>query len=313
MHRVAAAALGAVLLLTACSSGSSPKTASGPTGTSSPTSDSASAPSSSASSGSGASPAAGTAGIPRPAHVMLVIFENKDASAVNGSPKAPYLNSLAASGARFTDAHGERHPSQPNYLALFSGSTHGVTSDKCPLLFTGDNMASQLASVGKTFVGYSEDLPEVGYDGCTTATYARKHNPWSDFAALPPTVNQPLSALPTNYDQLPTVAWIVPNLCHDMHDCDVATGDAWAKSFLTPYVSWAKEHKSLLIVTFDEAGGGSPANHIATFVVGAGVKQTTVDTRIDHYSILRTIEAMYGLPPIGEAANAQPFTGIWTG
>jgi acid phosphatase len=82
---------------------------------------------------------------------------------------------------------------------------------------------------------------------------------------------------------------------------------------LDPYVTWARAHDSLLIVTFDESEGGSAANHIATFVVGAGVRQTSVNQRIDHYSVLRTLEDMYGLPPLGEAANAQPLTGIWTG
>ena len=160
----------------------------------------------------------------RPDHVMVVVFENKDADAVVGASQAPYLTSLAATGAAFTDAHGETHPSQPNYLALFSGSTQGVTDDRCPVDLSGDNLASQLIGAGRTFVGYSEGLPSVGYTGCGSGDYARKHNPWVDFRNLPASVNQPLSALPSDYGQLPTVSFVVPDLCNDMHDCGVAAG-----------------------------------------------------------------------------------------
>jgi phosphatidylinositol-3-phosphatase len=254
-----------------------------------------------------------TGPLPRPDHVVVAIFENKSEQSVLGSPQAAYLTQLAGTGARFTDAHGVRHPSQPNYLALFSGSTQDVTNDQCPLTFSGGNLAAQLAAAGHTFVGYSEGLPQPGFTGCKVGGYARKHNPWVDFPALPASVNQPLSAMPSDYGRLPTVAFVVPDLCNDMHDCPVATGDAWARQVLDPYARWARTHNSLLIVTFDESEGGSAVNHIATFVVGAGVTTTSVAQRIDHYSVLRTLEDMYGLPPLGEAANAQPLAGIWAG
>jgi acid phosphatase len=242
--------------------------------------------------------------------VVVAVFENKDAGQVQG--KAPFLDSLAAQGATLTNAHGVSHPSEPNYLALFSGSTQGVTSDACPVSFTGGNLAAQLHAAGKSFVGYSENLPQAGYTGChAPGGYARKHVPWTDFPALPSSVNQPLSALPNDFSHLPTVAFVVPNLCDDMHDCPVSAGDAWAKQHLGPYVTWAKAHDSLLVVTFDE-GEGAGDNHIATVVFGAGVRPgSTATARVDHYSLLRTIEDMYGLPPLGQAAQAAPIQGIW--
>jgi hypothetical protein len=266
-------------------------------------------------SGCSAQPATTSSGgesdLPEPAHVLVVVFENKAAEEVLGSPDAPYLTSLAASGVEFTDAHAETHPSQPNYVALFSGSTQGVTDDSCPLSLTGENLAGQLLAAGKTFTGWSEDLPAAGSPVCTAGGYARKHNPWVDFPALPAEVNQPLSALPADYADLPTVSFVVPNLCHDMHDCDVATGDAWAQDTLAPYVEWARTHESLLVVTFDESERGDAGNHIATFLVGPMVETGPTDQRIDHYSLLRTVEEMYGLEPLGEAANRDPITGIW--
>jgi acid phosphatase len=242
---------------------------------------------------------------------MVVIFENKASGSVIGSARAPYLTSLSAEGAFFTDAHGVTHPSQPNYLALFSGSTQGVTGDSCPLTFSAPNLAAQLLKAGRTFVGYSEDLPAPGSTVCNAGPYARRHVPWADFPALPPSVNQPYSALPADLANLPTVAFVVPNLCDDMHDCGVAAGDDWAKAHLLRYVAWARTHNSLLVVTFDE-DEGTVGNHIATLLVGPMVTPGPSSQRIDHYSVLRTLEEMYGLAPIGAAATAQPITGVWS-
>jgi phosphatidylinositol-3-phosphatase len=243
---------------------------------------------------------------------MVVVFENKDEGAVLHSTDAPYLNELARQGVAFTNAHGEVHPSQPNYLALFSGDTHGVVDDSCPQAIDRPNLAAQLRDAGRSFAGYSEGLPSTGYTGCQAGRYARKHNPWVDFPALPAAVNQPLSAMPSDFSALPTVSFVIPDLCNDMHDCPVCTGDQWASQHLAPYVTWAKTHNSLLIVTFDE-DAGTAANHIATMLVGPMVRATTDDRRIDHYTLLRTIEEMYHLPPLGHASSAQPLTGIWAG
>jgi acid phosphatase len=250
-------------------------------------------------------------GLPTPAHVLVVVFENEDAEAVVGAREAPYLTSLAASGATFTDAHGVTHPSQPNYLALFAGSTLGVTDDSCPQSFDAPNLAGQLLDAGRTFVGYSEGLPAAGDASCKVGLYARKHNPWVDFPALPAEVNQPYSALPSDLADLPTVAVVVPNLCNDMHNCGVAAGDAWAKGHLPAYVDWARTHDSLLIVTFDE-NSGTRGNLIPTFFVGPMVTPGQTAQRIDHYTVLRTLEDMYGLPPLGRAAARDPISGIWS-
>jgi phosphatidylinositol-3-phosphatase len=251
--------------------------------------------------------------VPRPDHVVIVIFENKNYEQVIGAPAAPYLTSLARAGANFTDAHGEAHPSQPNYVALLSGSTHGVADDSCPQdLGDEPNLARQLIDSGRGFVGYSEDQPTIGFTGCGSGrAYARKHNPWVDFANVPAEANQPLSMLPADFANLPTVAVLIPNLCNDMHDCSVAAGDDWSRQHLSSYLDWARAHNSLLIVTFDEDDGSS-ANHIPTLFAGPMVRPGPAAGHIDHYSILRTIEDMYQLPPIGRSATTAPITNIWT-
>lgn len=246
-------------------------------------------------------------------HVVVVVEENHSFEQIIGNADAPYINRMAADGALFTRAYGVEHPSQPNYLDLFSGSNQGVFSDSCPHRFSGNNLGRQLLDSGHSFAGYSEDLPAVGYTGCTFAMpngYWRKHNPWVNFANLPPAVNRPLTAFPIDFAALPTVSFVIPNEAHDMHNGTVAEGDAWLEQHIDPYLRWAKANRSLLFVTWDEAAGGA-RNHIPLIVAGAGVTPGRYDQVVNHFSVLRTIEDIYGLPPIGQAVKVAPITGIW--
>ncbi|WP_225725426.1 MULTISPECIES: alkaline phosphatase family protein [unclassified Nocardia] len=256
---------------------------------------------------------AAAATIPKFDHIVLVMFENTGYDNIIGSPDAPYFNQLADNGALFTDAHALTHPSQPNYIALFSGDTQGVTDDGCPYDFTGvDNLGNQLNGHGYRFVGYSEDMPSAGYTGCSASDgqYRRKHNGWVDFDNVPKESNQPYSAFPTDFTQLPTVSFVTPNMCNDIHDCPVSTGDSWLKDKLSGYADWAKANNSLLIITFDE-DEGTDVNRIPTIFYGATVNTGQYGEHIDHYSVLRTIEDAYGLTPVGNAAGATPITDVW--
>jgi hypothetical protein len=255
-------------------------------------------------------PAHAANGVPTPDHVVIVIFENTSQTSIIGNPSAPYFNQLASTGANFTSSFAIEHPSQPNYLDLFSGGNQGVTNDSCPHTFSATNQAAQLIAAGKTFTGYSENLPSAGSTACTSGRYARKHNPWVNFTNVPASANQPLTAFPTDFTTLPTLSWVVPNLCNDMHDCSVATGDKWLKSHLDAYAQWAKTHNSLLITTFDEDDFSSN-NRIATIFTGQQVKPGAYSNRVDHFSVLRTIEDMYGLPYAGKAAQATSITNVW--
>ncbi|HEX8217604.1 MAG TPA: alkaline phosphatase family protein, partial [Chloroflexia bacterium] len=90
-----------------------------------------------------------------PDHVMIVVEENHSYAGIVGNPDAPYMNTLAQAGALFTDSHGVEHPSQPNYLDLFSGSNQAVTDNSCPHAFSTGNLALYLLDAGRTFTGYS--------------------------------------------------------------------------------------------------------------------------------------------------------------
>ncbi|MGX6608370.1 alkaline phosphatase family protein [Micromonosporaceae bacterium Da 78-11] len=261
--------------------------------------------------GAGVPPAQAAAGVPAFDHIVLVMFENKSSSQITAS-SAPYFQSLAAQGASFSQSYAITHPSQPNYIALLSGSTQGVTSDSCPKSFTGANLAAQLITAGRSFKGYSESMPSNGYTGCSSGTYQRKHNSWVDFTNVPASSNLTYASFPssTNYASLPTVSFVTPNMCNDMHDCSVATGNTWLKNNLDAYAQWAKTHNSLLIVTFDE-DNRLAMNHIHTTLVGAHVKPGTYSSKITHYTVLRTIESAYGLSAIGGAASVSPITDVW--
>jgi acid phosphatase len=262
---------------------------------------------------SGSAAAAGATGLPRPQHVVVVVEENHSYSDIIGSSDAPYLNALTASGASFTDSYAVAHPSEPNYLALFSGSTQGLTDDSCPHSFTGPTLGSELLGAGLGFASYSESLPSTGYTGCNSGDYARRHNPWVNFSSLPAADNRSWETFPNGpagYAALPTLSFVVPNVQNDMHDGTVREGDDWLRTRLGAYVDWARTHDSLLVVTWDEDDNNS-FNHIPTLVVGAGVRQGRYAEPLDHYRLLRTLEALYGLPPVSESAQRTPVTDIW--
>jgi phosphatidylinositol-3-phosphatase len=249
--------------------------------------------------------------VPQPGHTVIVVMENHSYDEIIGNPQARYLNYLARHGALFTRSFAITHPSEPNYLALFSGSTHGIRDDGCPYYFRAPNLGASLIAAGKTFAGYSEDLPATGSLACSAGEYARKHVAWADFPSVPASASRPLRMFPvTDPGRLPTVSFVIPNLCHDMHDCAVEAGDAWLRAHLSQYASWALTHDSLLIVTWDE-DDGSPANQIPTIFLGQAVRPGRYAQRITHYSVLRTIEDAYRLRPGGYAAAVRPITAVW--
>lgn len=248
--------------------------------------------------------------VPAYAHVVVVVEENHTAASVLGNKAAPFINSLAAGGALMTQSYAVAHPSQPNYLALFAGDTFGVDSDRCPLsLGAAPNLASELMAAGYSFGGFSEGLPAEGSGVCTAGGYARKHAPWVNFSNVPASASKPFGAFAGD-GSLPTVSFVIPDLDDDMHDGSIADGDSWLAAHLAGYADWAKANNSLLIVTWDEDDDRAD-NHIATIFYGAGVRPGTYDTPINHYSVLSTIQEMYGLPRTGQAASAAPIAGIW--
>jgi phosphatidylinositol-3-phosphatase len=248
-------------------------------------------------------------------YVQLVIFENRPYGGVIGSPQLPYITRLAKRWANMTDSHAVTHPSQPNYLALFSGSTQGVTGDECPVTFkTAPSLGSELLKAGVSFTGFAESMPKDGFDGCLARPdklpsgwlYARKHIPWSDFAKVPRSdsvvYRHPLEQPPSRF------VWVTPNMCNDMHDCSIAAGDKWASRNLPKLIAWDQANDGILIVTFDE-NDGSAGNQIPTIIAG-NVNPGQYSQNINHYNVLRTIEDVFGVKALGNSASASPIQGV---
>ena len=286
------------------------------------------APSSSQSAGesAGQSPAnstgsigasASSAAVPDFAHVYVLVLENHEYSSVVGSSSAPYLNGLIAKYGFATNYTAVSHPSQPNYIALFSGSTQGIADDGTHNL-SGQNLADQLEAKGKTWSVFAQDYPGGCFTGGTNSgtgdgigsagSYARKHDPaisFTDIASSPSRCAR-ISSL-TGFD--PAAAdfeLIVPNDCNDMHSCSVATGDAFLKAFVPKITESPAFASSVLFITFDEGtsdigGGGRVATVVVSPLTAAG---STSGAAYNHYSILRTIEDAWGLGCLGQSCTA---------
>ncbi|MBI3479142.1 MAG: acid phosphatase [Nitrosomonadales bacterium] len=251
--------------------------------------------------------------LPRPDHVVVVIEENRGyAQIMDTGNRASYIHALAKRGALFTQSYGVTHPSQPNYLALFSGSTQGVSGNACPNSFATDNLASALRDAGFSFASYAESLPAAGGLSCESGAYRRKHNPVANWQGtrLPAGVNLRFADFPQDFSRLPTISFVVPNQDNDMHDGSFEAADQWLKTHIDPYVSWAMQHNSLLLLTWDEDDYRED-NHVVTLLVGPMVKAGISTQRIDHYSVLRTLLDLYGLPALGESRAAEAIKGIW--
>ena len=256
-------------------------------------------------------------GVPAFRHVVVIVFENEEASSVLGTPQAPTFNAMAARYASLTDYYGVTHPSLPNYLALVGGSTFGIDSDCTTCTIDARNLADTLQAKRKTWKLYAEGLPRPGFAGAFAGRYAKKHAPFlyfRDVLAKPARLRRvvPLTQLRRDLrgKRLPDFAMIVPDLCHSMHDCSVATGDAWLRSQLPQLLALPK---TVVFVVFDEGttndhGGG----HIPALALGTAVSRGARFTApTDHYGLLRTIEDAWGLPLLGGSARATAVTGIW--
>lgn len=263
-------------------------------------------------------PAGSTVPVPATGPVILIVFENKSDTDILPATDAPYLHELIARGALATDYQAIAHPSQPNYLALFSGSPQGVTDDRTHDL-SGQTLADQLEAAGKTWRVFAENYPadecftgdvnDGGVDG--PGQYVRKHNAAISFTAISTSPArcaniQPLSRFsPDAADFI----WVVPNMCHVMHECPIADGDTWLKSFLPRVLdspAFAPGGRGVVFITFDEGADRSRNNEVVTLALGPTVRPgLRSDIAHSHYSLLRTIETGLGVPCLADACSAN--------
>jgi acid phosphatase len=257
--------------------------------------------------------------IPHFRHVIVIVFENTEANDIFGSFAAPTFNELARRYAKLTRYCGVAHPSLPNYLALVSGSTQGLTDNCDDCRFDARNLADSLEAAHRSWKSYAEGLPSPGYTGGDTGPYIKHHNPFVYFRDVLSSRKRlerfvPVTAFARDLAAraLPDFALVVTGEGHNMSDGAIKSGDSWLHAFVRPLLALPG---SVVFVTFDEgdksdhAGGGG---HVATLVLGPLVRpHSSSDAPLSHYSLLRTIEDSWQLPRLGRSASAAPIRGIW--
>lgn len=280
-----------------------------------------------------------------PAHhfdrVLIIVLENVD---YERAIQNKDLTDLAAKGASFSNFHALFHPSYPNYLAMIAGTDFDIhrrgsfLGDK-QVNFPNDSahqtIADRLIAAGLNFKQYAEELPPGpcpwNVSGQHVAekrgNYVRRHVPFLSFTEVHEkwcdrVIRVDSSRADNFFAQdakkgLVAYSFYTPNMNHDGHDTTVDVAAAWLKKFLDDTFPEKLRTGTLVIVTFDESGGNDD-NRIFTMFLGDMVKDGSLQDpkalakRYNHYSVLRTIEDNFGLPPL--TANdraAQPITDIW--
>lgn len=252
-----------------------------------------------------------------PAHVAVILMENEEYENVIGSRSAPYLDSLAGTYALASRMYAITHPSLPNYMALTGGSTFRFTSDCNGCAVAQTSLVDQLDAAHLSWRAYMEDLPHPCYQGPSTGEYDENHDPFVHYTRITSSPSRcaqivPLTQLSTDEEtgRVPRFSWITPNLCHDMHDCSVTIGDRFLSGLVPPLLR-ALGPRGLLFITFDEGDSDdtccqvAAGGHIVTILAGGLARRgATLSTPADHYSVLQTIEDLFGLPRLRGAACA---------
>ncbi len=248
--------------------------------------------------------------------VLIIVLENTDYSAASADP---YLSSLAAQGASFSNFRGNFHPSYANYLAMVGGKYFGTVFDKQKDI-DAPTIADLLEARGLTWKNYAQDYPGNCFLDASQGNYARKHVPFLSFKNIqtsPARCANVVSAdqfpIDVSEGKVPNYAFYSPNLINDAHDTDLATASSWLKGFLEPLLNDEKfMERTLIEITFDESKTYLN-NHIYTVFLGPMVKPGFIETaKTSHYSVLRTFEENFGIGNLGnEDKEASPIQTIW--
>jgi hypothetical protein len=238
--------------------------------------------------------------------IVVVFMENHERSSIEGSADADYLKSFEANGISFTHYNGVTHPSLPNYLAFASGSTKGkVGTDSITAgSIAGADLWSQAQGAGISWGVYEESVPSACYKGTSSGNYQLKHNPAMPFANIANRATRCAKVVPYtqfNASALPAISFITPNMCSDMHDCSIATGDNWLQARIPGILAQG----ATVVITFDEGSSGTGGGgNIYAAVDGPGIAHRTDTATYNHYSLLAGIEARLGLTKLGAAKTA---------
>src|SRR5262249_15727636 len=251
--------------------------------------------------------------------IVVVVLENKNPQQ---ALQQKFLGRLADAGAYFSNYFGVAHPSQPNYIAMVSGSIAGVRGDS-PARLARPHLGRFLDS----WTVYAEGYPSGNCDlRPTIGRYARKHEPFASFADVQD--NQDFCrahitgferfAVDAANHRLPKFALVIPDMDHDAHDQPISVADRGLETNLAKVMGDPVFKRDvLLIISFDENADRPPYlhrrnNRIYTVFLGDSVKREKVNEIYNHYDLLRTIEEILDVKPMAEGdRNATIIGGIW--
>jgi phospholipase C len=253
-------------------------------------------------------------------HVIIIVLENQEYSNIIGNETAPYKNALAENFSIANNFFAEAHPSEPNYIAMIAGSTLNITNNSGIAVNhrSATNLVDLMRARNVSWKTYQESIPAPCYlDDGPRGLYVVRHNPFiymTDITDNTTYCEEHVVSLDRLYEDLssnllPQYSFITPNTANDGHNTNVGYVDAWLSGFMPALLNSREFNSSIIIITHDEGstdlnGGG----HIATTIIGPpsivipGFKS---DVYYDHYSLLATIETIFGLGNLGRNdANA---------
>ncbi len=244
---------------------------------------------------------------------MVIIEENNSFGAIIGNPQLPYINSLAGTYGLATNWWGVSHPSEPNYLAMVSGSIWDNPQDLTPQqkTYAGPTVVDELAGRGIAWKAYMEDMPRACdlTDTYSPGNYDVNHNPFMYFTSIrnnPAQCNRdvPFTQFATDLGsgQAPPFIFVAPNTNDDMHNGTYATADGWLKTQLAiVFRSRWYAQGGVVVITWDE---GETGDQIATIVVAANDHGGRLKAFGNHYGLCRAIEQVYGIGYLRNSASA---------
>ncbi len=261
--------------------------------------------------------------VPDFAHIVILIFENKEYGTVIGNKSMPNYNRYAETYTLLNAYFAVTHPSLPNYLSLIGGDTFGIDSDCIKCFVDQPSLPDLVEQSGRSWKTYQERMPEPCYVG-DTLHYAQKHNPFIYFTPIRENAERcqrsivPLTQLDADLaaNDLPDFVFITPDICNSAHDCPVSSADDWLGTILPKIQNYldGTGQPYLIVLTWDEGQGdhsccGLPekaGGRVATVLISPQAKAAFQDdTPYTHYSLLKTISAAWGLPYLGHAADGQ--------
>jgi hypothetical protein len=269
--------------------------------------------------------------------VIVILLEDKNESYVLGNNDAQYINNILIPNYSIAESYyAAGHPSLPNYIAITSGSTFNIPNNEYPTMSLPDkNLVDLFSEHNITWKGYMESMPggscnNAIFESGGTYGYFTKHDPFVYYKDIMTNLTRCSQIVPLTQfsvdlasNKLPDFSFITPNILDDGHTAPPAPQntticppsgtamrctDNWLSGFLPQVINNPVFANTIIFITWDESANvgnktlDTNPNHRVLFIsVSPHSKKGFADntTLYSHYSLLATIEEIYGLGNLG--------------